>query len=442
MLSVPVGDGVVFQALSSEAGAFDETDLEHAELLAASAGAALSRIRSEQALREPRQPSEGLHDAATDIAAAEEVLAFHQCSIGLREGETLVPAIQSSDTSPDGTRAMHGSERLKRKTARTGESFRVDEIADGNGTEPTRPEYRSGISIPIGDLGVFQAIATEPNAFDAGDVSLAELLMAHVAVSLERVRAKADLRAQRDRLERGERIQAEVERQTVDGRRQFLLQVIPLEIGEENSRGYAIYTDVTDQREREAALRRQNERLAQFASVVSHDLRNPLNVASGYLELAREGRDVGETEPIALDQTARAARSHVASEGVRLAVETDRRIEADQDRLIELLENLYRNTVEHRRENTPAGGGTDVNDALTVTVSDLCEGAEWRGFVVADNGVGIDPSIDPFETGTTTSEEGTGFGLAIVEGIAEAHGWSVTAAESDDGGARFEFRVE
>jgi PAS domain S-box-containing protein len=549
-LSVPVGDEAVFQALASERGTFDETDLEHAELLAAYADATLSRIHSEQALRESRRLIERLHDAATEVAAAdteqavldraidaaEEVLAFHQCAISLREGEMLVPAIESSESPTDGTQVMHISEGVKGKTARTGESFRVDEIGEGDETNPTRAEYRSGISIPVGDLAVFQAVETEPNAFDADDVHLAELLMAHVAVSLERVQAESELRAQRDRLgalfenvpgaavsyemidgepvvrrvnsgfertfgyaeatvvdepldefivptdaeaeaeryntrlEHGERVQAEVERQTADGLRYFLLQVIPLEIGEENSRGYVIYTDVTEQREREAALRRQNERLDQFASVVSHDLRNPLNVASGYLDLAREtgsaeqfdrveralermdelvadlltlareGRDVGETEPVALDRVAREAWGNVASAGVTLSVETTRTIEADRDRLVELLENLFRNTVEHARGENPAAA--DAEDVLTVTISNLSERDEWRGFVVADDGVGIDPSINPFEMGTTTSEHGTGFGLAIVESIAEAHGWSVSSTDREGGGTRFEFRVE
>ena len=43
-----------------------------------------------------------------------------------------------------------------------------------------------------------------------------------------------------------------------------------------------------------------------------------------------------------------------------------------------------------------------------------------------------------FEPGNTSSPSGTGFGLAIGEEIAEAHGWTVSAAASDDGGARFE----
>ncbi len=44
-----------------------------------------------------------------------------------------------------------------------------------------------------------------------------------------------------------------------------------------------------------------------------------------------------------------------------------------------------------------------------------------------------------FESGYTTTDGGTGFGLAIVKEIAAAHDWSVSVTESDAGGARFEF---
>ncbi len=60
---------------------------------------------------------------------------------------------------------------------------------------------------------------------------------------------------------------------------------------------------------------------------------------------------------------------------------------------------------------------------------------------VEDDGPGI-PEADResvFEAGFSTANEGNGFGLAIVQQIAEAHGWTVTVSESEAGGARFEF---
>lgn len=63
------------------------------------------------------------------------------------------------------------------------------------------------------------------------------------------------------------------------------------------------------------------------------------------------------------------------------------------------------------------------------------------GFYVADDGPGIsaDERETVFERGYSTAAEGAGFGLAIVRTIAQAHGWTVAATESEDGGARFEF---
>jgi two-component system OmpR family sensor kinase len=46
-----------------------------------------------------------------------------------------------------------------------------------------------------------------------------------------------------------------------------------------------------------------------------------------------------------------------------------------------------------------------------------------------------------FDPGETTDPDGTGFGLTIVERIAEEHGWSVSVTEGSEGGARFELRT-
>jgi signal transduction histidine kinase len=98
-------------------------------------------------------------------------------------------------------------------------------------------------------------------------------------------------------------------------------------------------------------------------------------------------------------------------------------ITADRSQVKQLFENLYRNAVEH--------GGTDV----TVSV-----GAMDNGFYVADTGPGIPESEREavFEAGYSTNQDGTGFGLRIVEEVADAHGWEVAVTESTQGGARFE----
>ncbi|MFC7196597.1 GAF domain-containing protein [Halosimplex aquaticum] len=228
--------------------------------------------------------------------------------------------------------------------------------------------------------------------------------------------------------------------------------------------------------ERERELARQNERLEEFAGVVSHDLRNPLNVAAGRVEfvrresdsdhlavaadaldrmeelisdllaLARQGEAVYERERVQLGALAEQAWSTIDAPAATLRTEdasgsdasgdsseSDRRegadgdlgpIECDPSRVRELLENLFRNSVEH--------GGADV----TVTV-----GRTANGFFVADDGPGVPEGEreEIFDVGFSTNDGGTGFGLNIVERIAQAHGWDVSVGESADGGARFEF---
>jgi signal transduction histidine kinase len=212
-------------------------------------------------------------------------------------------------------------------------------------------------------------------------------------------------------------------------------------------------TDGTDREERERELERRNERLDEFAGVVSHDLRNPLQVASGRIELAseecdseflddaedaldqmgtliddllaiaRDGTRVREFETVDLEPLVEACWSAVATPEVTLTVESPSPVRADRGRLRQLVENLLANAVEY--------GGPDV----TVTVSTLDV-----GFYVADDGPGVPEGEREavFDTGYTSGDEGTGFGLAIAEEIAMAHDWEIRVRESDGGGARFE----
>jgi signal transduction histidine kinase/PAS domain-containing protein len=203
-------------------------------------------------------------------------------------------------------------------------------------------------------------------------------------------------------------------------------------------------------------LREQNERLDEFAGVVTHDLRNPLAKAQGFLELARsdlseeyldevatahdrmqrlidevltlarEGDDVSEPTTVSLESIAQRAWETAGAESATLAVESAATIEADPERLRTVFENLFRNAREHGSEN------------VTITVRSSAE-AGW--FAVEDDGPGIPPEDrdSVFDRGYTTDSDGTGFGLSIVERIADAHGWTVRAEEGQSGGASFRF---
>ncbi|WP_232701670.1 PAS domain S-box protein [Halobacterium wangiae] len=287
--------------------------------------------------------------------------------------------------------------------------------------------------------------------FGYGEAELADEKIDDYIVPPE---SRTEAEVYNQKLKEGQNVNAEVRRIAADGLRDFLLDVVPFRLDKPNVHGYAMYTDITDRKERERELKRQNDRLEEFAGIVSHDLRNPLNVARGYVELAeetgddehferadtalermhdiiesvltlaRQGRSLDETVEVSLSDAAEQAWRNVETDGATLAVSDDATLLADPSRFGSLLENLFGNAVEH--------GGPGV----TVTV-----GSNGDEFFVEDDGPGIPPEHRDavFRSGETHSEDGTGFGLAIVKGIAEAHGWSVSVTEGADGGARFEF---
>ncbi|PSQ15279.1 hybrid sensor histidine kinase/response regulator [Halobacteriales archaeon QS_8_69_26] len=267
----------------------------------------------------------------------------------------------------------------------------------------------------------------------------------------------------------------------LDGERhdEILELYVPEPYAEDYSRVYITVTRITERKERERELERKNERLEEFASVVSHDLRNPLEVARGRLELAREecesehldelagahdrmetliddlftlartGEDVADPDRVRIPAVVGNAWNTVATDGASLVTETDRAIRADRGRFRQLLENLIRNSVEHSSTGNRAKPGDSVEHSstdsrpsagdVTITVGELDDGP---GIYVEDDGPGIPPGDRErvFESGHSTDESGAGFGLAIVREVAEAHGWSVSVTEGDEGGARFEIR--
>jgi len=230
----------------------------------------------------------------------------------------------------------------------------------------------------------------------------------------------------------------------------------PVISDDEVTRLIGITRNVTDRVRKEHQLKSQNNQLEEFASVVSHDLRNPLTVAMGRIEfladkfdtdhiaataqaldrmdeiiedtltLARQGQVVSEMEEIDFSGLIGRCWHSVATGEARLELVDEIQIRGDQSRLQHLFENLFRNAIEH--------GGTEV----TVRVGQFSE----HGIYVEDTGDGIpeDKREKVLEPGHSSESGGTGFGLTIVKRIAEAHGWELRIRSSAEGGARFEFQ--
>jgi len=244
--------------------------------------------------------------------------------------------------------------------------------------------------------------------------------------------------------------------------RRYLAQVVPPADGDP---GHVLFSDTGTEHDEFGVDR--------VASVISHDLRNPLDVAKARLRagremdedehfehveqahdrmeriiqdvltLARSEEVIDPEETVDLGTVATDAWATVETNGASLSVvDPLPSTVADRDRVKRLFENLFRNSVEHgstssrtQSDDPVEHGGDDVG----ITVGRIGRD-DATGFYVADDGPGIpaDRRSHVFEPGYSSDEHGTGLGLAIVSRIAEVHGWSVTVTESAAGGARFE----
>ena len=245
----------------------------------------------------------------------------------------------------------------------------------------------------------------------------------------------------------------------------------------------AFVRDITEQKRAEALIRqakdeaeRANQAKSDFLSRMSHDLRTPLNAVLGFaqllgaddlgeaqlecvqqilrggkhlLELINEVLDIARIEaghlslspePVGVRDIVRHAVELVsplaAARGIALVADDaalpDCAVLADRQRLSQVLLNLLSNAVKYNR---PGG---------SVTLSlDQRAGGRCR-INVRDTGAGIAPEklkllFRPFERlgAETTAIEGTGLGLTLSRGLAEAMGGSLGVLSEVDRGSTF-----
>ncbi|WP_254764018.1 PAS domain-containing sensor histidine kinase [Natrinema marinum] len=277
---------------------------------------------------------------------------------------------------------------------------------------------------------------------------------------------------------------------TPERERWFMMRATPYE--HDGGRFVLVmHVDITERHRLEQQNRDQAERMEGFAKLLSHDLRNPLAVALAQAEMLELDDDIdldrtdGErsdlrsslermesiiedalvlvstdrvekTEPLPLANAVDTAWAHVRTDAATVSVVDDIVIRADPTLVSHLFENLFRNAIEHAGEDShieigalegPAaadasGERTAEADSLERPVTD---GSGDRGvadgFYIEDDGPGIpaDEREQVFESGYS-SDGGSGFGLAIVREVVDAHGWSIEATAGRDGGARFEIQ--
>jgi PAS domain S-box-containing protein len=210
--------------------------------------------------------------------------------------------------------------------------------------------------------------------------------------------------------------------------------------------------------QRTEELIRSNDELAQFASVASHDLREPLRTVSLYTQLLEKeyGKSLGEDGqlylrhviensarmeqlihdllefssvdantsdhfvPLSSEETLQKALTNLTAQieasGAVITYDELPKIVGDAIQITRLFQNLIVNSIKYSQPG--------VTPKIHISVS--AQGNEWM-FLVQDNGIGIDPQHSErifgiFKRLHGRENPGTGIGLAICKKIVSAHG--------------------
>ncbi|TYT63938.1 hybrid sensor histidine kinase/response regulator [Natrialba swarupiae] len=517
----------------------DVSAIHLVHVLAATAEAALDRADREHELVDRKAKIETLHAVASDlddcrthqdvydltVEAAEDVLDFDVCVVDVVRDGMLVKQAMSSEFDDDEPGDMSIDEGIAGKTYRHGRTYRVDDLRANDDARPHRPEFRSVLSVPIGDRGVFQTVSSRRGGFEEEDQELAELLLSHVSDALERIDFEQRLRTERDRFaalfenvpdavvvgrhddvdadptiqmvnpafERifgydeselvgeplddiivpssqtddarmynrlsthGEVIEDEVKRRSVDGLRDFMMRLVPVETDGTSETVFGVYTDVTERK-------RRRKRVEILNRVLRHDLRNGMNIVGGCAEMlaetaSAETAQYAETiqeradELVELAEKTRAAeqtleRSESVAEPIDVSVAVENALaqierefpDADVDRSLPdrcfaradvsfgaAIYQVLENAIEHSDQSTS-----------TVDVS-LCDRPE-NGFVrlsIADDGPGIpDEERELLEEDReiTQLRHASGLGLWLVDWAVTQSGGRLRFEENDPRG--------
>lgn len=213
--------------------------------------------------------------------------------------------------------------------------------------------------------------------------------------------------------------------------------------------------DVTKQNEYKNKLKNKNKKLDEFAKIISHDIRNPLAIAKGHLDIFinENGSDsslektkdaicriediIDEVLEVTTADNSTLKKKHVSiqyiinkcwdnidTKNAEIHIATNKIISLNEKLSARLFENLFKNSIKH-------GGSEDIKIKV---------GTMNNGFYIEDNGRGIPPENRNkiFNSAYTTSKSGKGLGLTIVEQVCDVHGWDINVKESESGGARFE----
>lgn len=415
-ITIPLDDMGIYQALSTEVGTFDEKDLELAELLVNHASEAIKRLRSEQELKDSKKIVEELHEASAELErchsedevyekaleTAKNILDFDMCGFDAVEGDRFVVKANTSEVPEGGYIGKKISEGgTSKKTYLNQESYLIDDLMADKDAKPVKTDYRSLISVPIDEFGIFQAVSTEPNHFDEDDLKMSELLIDHVIEALQRLK-----RNKRDE------ILHSLLRHDVGNKLQIANGYFTLleDFGDFSEETEKMIDKTKD------AIRSGEEIIQKIRKLRKIDTEDEVRM-----------RDINT----AIEKAVEIHGDKKEEKGIDIEMETTR-CEVKAGSLIEeVFSNLIENSIKH-------------SDCSLIKIS--VEVKEENCLVkFEDDGIGIDDDLKNkiFKSGFKKGEKaGSGLGMYLVKEIIDTYDGYVEVSDSDLGGAKFEIYLK
>lgn len=373
------------------------------------------RKEAERKVKENKEKIEKLHRTSSEletcqsedeifslaVKAAEDILDFDICSFSRVEKNKFIVKERTSGLPDDGYLERNIEDGgIDTKTYQNQKSYLIKNINESKDAKPVKSDYKSAMSIPIGEYGVFQAVSTEENYFDEEDMNVAELLINHVTSALKRLEMRE--------------------------REEFLHSLLRHDVRNKSVlvQGYLDLTEKND----------LPEEVKEYIKRAKNVTENGIDI----IDKVRKLRKIEEKDNIRdvkiksiLDRVILDYEEQMKQNDINMKLEGEDRTVKGGSLLEDLFSNLIENSIQHSNCNRIKMKISSENDECIITIE--------------DNGKGIDDKDKDriFEKGYNFGEKGgTGLGMYIAKEVAENYNGSVGAADSDLGGARFDIRLK
>ncbi len=373
------------------------------------------RKEAEEHIEEHQEKLEKLHELSAElqtydseedvysfaVETAEKIFDFDICSFDAVEGDKFVVQATSSGVTKDGITDKKIEESgLAKKTYLAQKPYIIDDVSEEQDAEAVKSEYRSAISVPVGNEGVFQAVSKEKSHFDEEDLEMALLLANHVSESLKRIKATE--------------------------REDFLHSLLRHDVGNKNQivKGYLELMKDYD-------LPDEVKELVDKAERASNDSTEIIEKVRKLREIEEEG-EIGEMDlSSVMEKVSSENQDQLQEKGISLNIdECDGEVKGGP-LLKELFSNLVENSMQH-------------SDCDKIRIFSQMKADECL-VTVEDDGAGISDEKKEkiFEKGFKKGESaGTGLGLYMVKEIAESYGGSVEVKDSNMDGVKLDVRLK